>query len=183
MIFRKRELLAVVTFVHRYGRKVSNADTLSTVLLQSPQLSAIADFEYVAHTIKGIAKEESRKLRRKEGGLAARRQTPKQKPHSLLVLSVRFRIYPSIPLRKTTVLPSLLNKMSNNLVGTIYQQIINEVIEASRVDFEDQGVGEDVLDELRMVRFLPLFLVTNQTISSTFCLSIHTISKIVPNLH
>lgn len=40
--------------------------------------------------------------------------------------------------------------MSNNLVGTIYQQIINEVIEASRVDFEDQGVGEDVLDELRM---------------------------------
>lgn len=42
--------------------------------------------------------------------------------------------------------------MSNNLVGTIYQQIINEVIEASRVDFEDQGVGEDVLDELRRVR-------------------------------
>ncbi|KUI70784.1 Transcription initiation factor IIA large subunit [Cytospora mali] len=39
--------------------------------------------------------------------------------------------------------------MSNNLVGTIYQQIINEVIETSRVDFEDQGVGEDVLDELR----------------------------------
>ena len=53
--------------------------------------------------------------------------------------------------------------MSNNLVGTIYQQIINEVIEASRVDFEDQGVGEDVLDELRRVRSFPPFLVTQQS--------------------
>ncbi|KAG8163480.1 hypothetical protein KVR01_006777 [Diaporthe batatas] len=39
--------------------------------------------------------------------------------------------------------------MSNVTVGNIYHQIINEVIEASRVDFEDQGVGEEVLEELR----------------------------------
>ncbi|KAK7713392.1 transcription factor IIA subunit alpha [Diaporthe eres] len=39
--------------------------------------------------------------------------------------------------------------MSNASVGNIYNQIINEVIEASRVDFEDQGVGEEVLEELR----------------------------------
>ncbi|KAJ0115816.1 hypothetical protein J7T55_003985 [Diaporthe amygdali] len=39
--------------------------------------------------------------------------------------------------------------MSNASVGNIYHQIINEVIEASRVDFEDQGVGEEVLEELR----------------------------------
>lgn len=72
--------------------------------------------------------------------------------------------------------------MSNNLVGTIYQQIINEVIEASRVDFEDQGVGEDVLDELRRVRFLPPFLVTHQTTSFLLAacqfIPYHTISKI-----
>jgi hypothetical protein len=41
--------------------------------------------------------------------------------------------------------------MSNSSVGNIYHQIINEVIEASRVDFEDQGVGEEVLEELRKV--------------------------------
>lgn len=41
--------------------------------------------------------------------------------------------------------------MSNASVGNIYHQIINEVIEASRVDFEDQGVGEEVLEELRKV--------------------------------
>lgn len=43
--------------------------------------------------------------------------------------------------------------MSNASVGNIYHQIINEVIEASRVDFEDQGVGEEVLEELRKVCF------------------------------
>ena len=47
--------------------------------------------------------------------------------------------------------------MSNASVGNIYHQIINEVIEASRVDFEDQGVGEEVLEELRKVSsFFPL---------------------------
>lgn len=52
-------------------------------------------------------------------------------------------------------------KMSNNSVGSIYNQIINEVIEASRVDFEDQGVGEEVLEELRKVcSFFPLSFPT-----------------------
>lgn len=59
--------------------------------------------------------------------------------------------------------------MSNNLVGTIYQQIINEVIEASRVDFEDQGVGEDVLDELRRVRSFPPFLVSKRPLPPALC--------------
>lgn len=44
--------------------------------------------------------------------------------------------------------------MSNANVGNIYQQIINEVIEASRVDFEEGGVEESVLDDLRKVCFL-----------------------------
>lgn len=42
--------------------------------------------------------------------------------------------------------------MSNATVGNIYQQIINEVIEASRVDFEEGGVEESVLEDLRKVR-------------------------------
>lgn len=41
--------------------------------------------------------------------------------------------------------------MSNATVGNIYQQIINEVIEASRVDFEEGGVEENVLEDLRKV--------------------------------
>ncbi|KAH9906548.1 transcription factor IIA, alpha/beta subunit [Xylariomycetidae sp. FL2044] len=39
--------------------------------------------------------------------------------------------------------------MSNSQVGTVYQQIINDVIEASRTDFEEGGVDEGVLDELK----------------------------------
>lgn len=51
--------------------------------------------------------------------------------------------------------------MSNAVVGTVYDQIIKEVIESSRVDFEEGGVDESVLDELREVGtislvFLPL---------------------------
>ena len=41
--------------------------------------------------------------------------------------------------------------MSNQQVGTIYQQIIADVVESSRVDFEEGGVDDHVLDELRMV--------------------------------
>lgn len=47
--------------------------------------------------------------------------------------------------------------MSNANVGNIYQQIINEVIEASRVDFEEGGVEESVLDDLRKVCFFCVF--------------------------
>jgi len=39
--------------------------------------------------------------------------------------------------------------MSNNQVGTIYQQIIQDVIDSSRVDFEEGGIDEGVLEELK----------------------------------
>lgn len=41
--------------------------------------------------------------------------------------------------------------MSNQLVGGVYQAIINEVIDASRADFEEVGVEEGVMEELRIV--------------------------------
>lgn len=40
--------------------------------------------------------------------------------------------------------------MSNTQVGAVYQQIISDVIDSSRVDFEETGVDEHVLEELRM---------------------------------
>jgi transcription initiation factor TFIIA large subunit len=39
--------------------------------------------------------------------------------------------------------------MSNTAVGAVYQTIIEEVINSSRVDFEESGVEESVLEELR----------------------------------
>jgi len=45
--------------------------------------------------------------------------------------------------------------MSNNQVGTVYQQIIQDVVESSRVDFEEGGVDEHVLEELKLVSLLP----------------------------
>lgn len=44
--------------------------------------------------------------------------------------------------------------MSNQAVGNVYQSIIEEVINSSRVDFEESGVEESVLEELRQVRSL-----------------------------
>lgn len=41
--------------------------------------------------------------------------------------------------------------MSNQAVGGVYQTIIEEVINSSRVDFEESGVEEAVLEELRLV--------------------------------
>lgn len=41
--------------------------------------------------------------------------------------------------------------MSNNQVGMVYQQIIADVVESSRVDFEEGGVDDNVLEELRLV--------------------------------
>ena len=38
------------------------------------------------------------------------------------------------------------------MVGAIYQQIIEDVLNTSRVDFEEGGVEEGILDELRKVR-------------------------------
>ncbi|PTB68842.1 transcription factor IIA, alpha/beta subunit [Trichoderma citrinoviride] len=40
--------------------------------------------------------------------------------------------------------------MSNQAVGSLYQTIIEEVINSSRVDFEESGVEEAVLEELRL---------------------------------
>ncbi|KAI0126441.1 transcription factor IIA [Xylariales sp. AK1849] len=39
--------------------------------------------------------------------------------------------------------------MSNSQVGLIYQQIISDVIETSRVDLEENGVDESILEELK----------------------------------
>ncbi|KXJ91266.1 transcription factor IIA, alpha/beta subunit [Microdochium bolleyi] len=39
--------------------------------------------------------------------------------------------------------------MSNNQVGSVYQQIIQDVIDSSRVDFEEGGIDEGVLEELK----------------------------------
>ncbi len=41
--------------------------------------------------------------------------------------------------------------MSNTQVGNVYQQIIEDVIESSRVDFEEVGVDNTVLMQLREV--------------------------------
>ena len=45
--------------------------------------------------------------------------------------------------------------MSNTQVGQVYQQIISDVVEGSRVDFEEDGVDDSVLEELRQVSHPP----------------------------
>lgn len=42
--------------------------------------------------------------------------------------------------------------MSNTAVGPVYDVIISEVINAVRVDFEENGVDDGVLDDLKAVR-------------------------------
>jgi hypothetical protein len=49
--------------------------------------------------------------------------------------------------------------MSNQAVGSVYKAIIDEVVNSSRVDFEESGVEESVLEELRQVRWAPFFHV------------------------
>merc|ERR1712072_901122 len=41
------------------------------------------------------------------------------------------------------------SKMTNHLVGDVYAKIIEEVIEASKHDFDDTGVGQGTLSELQ----------------------------------
>lgn len=41
--------------------------------------------------------------------------------------------------------------MSNAVVGNVYERIINEVVSTSRVDFEESGIDDSVLEELRSV--------------------------------
>ncbi|KAI7400733.1 hypothetical protein KC336_g14811 [Hortaea werneckii] len=50
------------------------------------------------------------------------------------------------------------SKMTNHLVGDVYAKIIEEVIEASKHDFDDTGVGQGTLSELQQTR---LFVVEN----------------------
>lgn len=60
--------------------------------------------------------------------------------------------------------------MSNNTVGAIYRSIIEEVIESSRTDFEEGGVEESVLEDLRQVRCLCAIIVVvivNQSINQS----------------
>jgi len=42
--------------------------------------------------------------------------------------------------------------MSNTHVGGVYDHIIQEVINAVRVDFEENGVDDGILEELKKVR-------------------------------
>jgi hypothetical protein len=42
--------------------------------------------------------------------------------------------------------------MSNAHVGAVYDHIIQEVINAVRVDFEENGVDDGILEELKKVR-------------------------------
>lgn len=49
--------------------------------------------------------------------------------------------------------------MSNQAVGPLYQSIIEEVVASSRVDFEENGIEENVLEELRQVSYT-FFLVS-----------------------
>jgi hypothetical protein len=51
--------------------------------------------------------------------------------------------------------------MSNAAVGPVYDTIISEVINAVRVDFEENGVDDSALEDLKKVRLpqsLPLVL-------------------------
>jgi transcription initiation factor TFIIA large subunit len=41
--------------------------------------------------------------------------------------------------------------MSNANVGAVYQQVIRDVVESTRVDFDEAGVDESVLEELARV--------------------------------
>ncbi|KAK9365117.1 transcription factor IIA, alpha/beta subunit [Lipomyces kononenkoae] len=41
--------------------------------------------------------------------------------------------------------------MSNNIVGAIYRDIVEDVINSSRIDFEDSGVDESTLRELKLL--------------------------------
>lgn len=52
--------------------------------------------------------------------------------------------------------------MSNQLVGNIYRSIMDEVIDSSRVDFEEGGVEEGVLEDLRKVSFHTVFLLSER---------------------
>jgi hypothetical protein len=47
--------------------------------------------------------------------------------------------------------------MSNTAVGPVYDTIISEVVNAVRVDFEENGVDETALEDLKKVRLSQSF--------------------------
>lgn len=73
--------------------------------------------------------------------------------------------------------------MSNTSVGAVYAQIMADVIDSSRIDFEEMGVEESVLEELKkvstqdnqshhpsLIPHIPSFwsFVSSDTVSVTF---------------
>lgn len=62
--------------------------------------------------------------------------------------------------------------MSNTQVGSVYSGIIVDVIDSSRVDFEEGGVDEHVLEELRLVCFFPSLSVDVDFFASNYCTSL-----------
>lgn len=68
--------------------------------------------------------------------------------------------------------------MSNTQVGTVYQQIIADVVTSSRVDFEEGGVDEQVLEELRQVRpHLSHIMIDVIALSFPFILSVFLLAR------
>jgi hypothetical protein len=71
--------------------------------------------------------------------------------------------------------------MSNQAVGSVYQTIIEEVINSSRVDFEESGVEEAVLEELRLVSTavicVPTFACPSLSLSLRFHQPVHCASS------
>lgn len=56
--------------------------------------------------------------------------------------------------------------MSNTAVGPVYDTIISEVVNAVRVDFEENGVDDTALDDLKKVRL-------SQSFDPYRCTSLH----------
>lgn len=56
--------------------------------------------------------------------------------------------------------------MSNSQVGGVYQQIINDVIQSSRVDFEEGAIDEAVLEQLRKVSIVVIVTIITYTTST-----------------
>jgi hypothetical protein len=69
--------------------------------------------------------------------------------------------------------------MSNAAVGSVYDTIISEVINAVRVDFEENGVDDSALEDLKKVRRsqCPSFVLTAAALLS-FGLSFLSIGQI-----
>jgi hypothetical protein len=61
--------------------------------------------------------------------------------------------------------------MSNPNVGLVYQAIIRDVVDSARVDFEESGVEESVLEELAQVSsIISRCAIVLSTSSSKFCI-------------